>query len=73
MNQVLKSLRERYAHIHPLMFQRSLEKSKSNGDLFDILEGIPKEFPIIWDDEENCWQKTDNLLQGKISNKKEDK
>jgi hypothetical protein len=45
------------------MFQRSLEKSKSNVDLFDILEGIKEEYPLIWDEKTHAWKQTDNLLQ----------
>lgn len=64
MDQVQIALKARYPHVHPLMFQRSLEKAKSNGDLFDILEGIPKQYPIVWDDKKRCWKHTDDLLQG---------
>jgi hypothetical protein len=63
MDQVKESLKKRYANIHPLMFQRSLEKSKSNVDLFDILEGIKEEYPLIWDEKTHAWKQTDNLLQ----------
>jgi hypothetical protein len=63
MDQVKESLRQRYLNIHPLIFQRSLEKSRSNVDLFDILEGIKEEYPLIWDEKTRTWKKTDNLLQ----------
>lgn len=73
MDDVQKALKERYSHLHPLMFERSLEKAKSNGELFDFLDGMPKEYPIIWDDEKRTWIKTDNLLQAILKKKDEKK
>jgi hypothetical protein len=61
MNDVQIALKKRYAHLHPLLFQRSLEKAKSDVELFDILSRIG-EYPIIWDEDERTWKKTD-LLQ----------
>jgi hypothetical protein len=63
MDDIQVALKARYPHIHPLIFQRSLEKAKSNGDLFDILEGVPKQYPIVWDEKNHCWKYTDDLLQ----------
>ena len=54
-SNIVANLRDRYRDIHPLIFQRSLEKSRSAGDLFDILDTIPKEFPFAWDDDEHRW------------------
>lgn len=62
MDKTQQALRERYKDMHPLLFQRSLEKS-TNGNLFDILEGVP-EFPIIWDENTRSWLTTD-LVQSK--------
>jgi hypothetical protein len=64
MDEVQNALKLRYSDIHPLIFQRSLEKSNSNGELFDILEGLPKKFPIIWDPSTCRWKHTEDLLQG---------
>lgn len=63
--QIVQKLRERYSQIPPLLFHRSVEKAKSNGDLFDILDTIPKEFPIVWDEAACRWVTTDDLLQSK--------
>ena len=63
MDKVKKSLRKRYPNIHPLIFQRSVEKAETDGELFDILETIPQEYPLIWSEEKRSWQTTDNLLQ----------
>jgi hypothetical protein len=52
---VIAKLRERYAHVNPLIFHRSISYAKSGGDLFDILEGIPKMFPIVWDHKSHQW------------------
>lgn len=43
-----------------------MERATTNGKLFDLLEGVPAEYPIIWDDKEKVWKKTDNLLQALI-------
>ena len=63
MDDVQKALKDRYSHIHPLIFQRSLEKAESNGELFDILETVPDDFPVVWDDVQKRWVVTDDLLQ----------
>ena len=70
MNETQKALLKRYAHLHPLIFQRSLEKAQSDGELFDILETIPEEMPIMWDEENRRWAHTEDVLQGR--NLKED-
>lgn len=69
MDEVQLALRNRYAEMHPLIFQRSIEKSKSNGELFDLLESLPKQLPVVWDDQEKTWKQTDNLLQALIKDK----
>lgn len=74
MDDVQIALKKRYAHIHPLLFQRSIEKARSNGELFDILEEMPKNRPIIWDEKKRRWRYTEDLLQSKSKhNSKEDK
>jgi hypothetical protein len=71
MNEVQEAMKERYAHIHPLIFQRSLERSRNNSELFDILETIPDEFPIVWDDEKRSWVTTEDLIQSEFGKKVE--
>lgn len=70
MDEVIESLKVRYAHVHPLLFQRSAEKAKSPGELFDILEEMPTQYPIVWDQNKRCWSHTTDLLLGNTSNKK---
>ena len=53
--KILKSFQDRYKHVHPLLFWRSLEKAKTPGDLFDILEGIPQTYPFKWSNEYHKW------------------
>jgi hypothetical protein len=60
-------LKEKF-NVHPLIFQRSIEHSKSIGELFDILDFMPKEFPIIWDNKEHRWVVSDLLLTNKLEN-----
>ena len=63
MDNIQVALKERYPHIHPLLFHRSLEKSNTNGELFDLLEEMPTECPIIWDSSAKKWTHTTDLLQ----------
>lgn len=53
--EVLEKLKQRYTGIHPLIFKRSVEKAKTVGELFDILEDIPKTLPIKWCEEKRKW------------------
>ena len=53
--EIVEKLRERYCDIHPLAFHRSLERAESQGELFDMLDTFPKEFPIVWDEETRRW------------------
>lgn len=62
MDDVQRALRERYPQVHPLLFHRCVEKAKTNGELFDLLESLPEEYPIQWDDKQRVWVSTD-LLQ----------
>jgi len=57
--KIVEKLRERYKDIHPLIFHRSLEHSKTEVELFDILESMPKNYPIVWSEDKFCWVKTD--------------
>lgn len=63
MDTVQLALKERYSHLHPLIFLRSLDKARTNGELFDILESVPKELPVLWDEDLRAWRVTHDLLQ----------
>jgi hypothetical protein len=52
---VVAKLKETYSQLHPLLFHRSLERSKTNGDLFDIIDTVPKVYPLLWNEEDNRW------------------
>ena len=67
MDETQLALKKRYDHFGPLIFYRSLGKSLTNGDLFDILEDMPKKFPVVWDNEKRRWIHTNDLLQGDFS------
>ena len=56
-------MRKRYAHLNLLLFIRSVERAQNPGELFDILEDVPKEYPLIWDEAARRWVVTDDLLQ----------
>lgn len=46
---IVQKLRERYASVHPVLFQRALEKAKNEVELFDILDTIPTTMPLVFD------------------------
>jgi hypothetical protein len=74
MDEAQLALKRRYPNLHPVLFQRSVERARSNGELFDILEDVSTiDFPIIWDEIGRKWTRTDDLLQSEIllSDKKE--
>jgi hypothetical protein len=62
---VVQALRDRYSHLHPLLVHRSIDRARSNGDLFDILDTIPDKYPIIWDEEKYRWVTADDALQSR--------
>lgn len=63
LSDVQNALRERYGHIHPLLFFRSLERAETDGELFDLLHDMPNEFPLIWNEQDKKWNVTNDLLQ----------
>jgi hypothetical protein len=62
---IIEKLKERYSHLHPLILHRSIERSKSNGDLFDILDSLPDGFPLVWCESSSRWVKTTDIYQSK--------
>jgi len=64
--EMVNALKTKYASVHPLMFHRSKERSKTAGELFDILDTIPTEFPIIWSEENKKWVTTKDLFQASL-------
>lgn len=59
---VVGKLLERYGHLHPLILRRSVERVKTLGELFDVLDSFPIAFPVVWNESERRWTTTD-LLQ----------
>lgn len=55
LTNIQKALQNRYPHIHPLIFKRTIEKASSDGEIFDILETFPKMMPVSWCEEKRCW------------------
>jgi len=64
--EMIDILKTKYYFINPLIFVRSKERAKTAGELFDILDTIPTEFPIIWSEENKRWVTTKDLFQAKI-------
>ena len=56
-----EKLKEKFP-CHPLVFQRSMEHAKNLGELFDILDFMPKDTPIRWDDKEHRWVTISDLF-----------
>ena len=56
--ELLNTFKARYQAVHPMIFWRSVERARTPGDLFDILEGCPKDFPIVWSEDEHRWKVT---------------
>lgn len=63
--ELLNSLKLKYTSIHPLLFQRSKERAKTAGELFDLLDTMPVKFPITWNEEAKRWLHTTDLFQAK--------
>ena len=61
--EFLDKLRERYSDIHPLIFHRSVEKTNSKVELFDILDSFPQEYPVVWSEADRRWITTKDLVQ----------
>lgn len=58
----IQSFKEKYNFLHPLLFHRSLEKAESSNGLFEILESIPKSYPLFWDDSKKKWVSSSDFL-----------
>lgn len=58
----LDKLRKRYSHLHLLVFHRSVERARDIYDLFDILETIPKKYPIVWDENNRFWKHESDIV-----------
>lgn len=59
----IKKMKERYSGIHPLIFQRSVQKASSEVELFDILDSFPHEYAVVWNESVRRWEKTKDLVQ----------
>ena len=70
-DDLIKALKEKFKHIHPLIFHRSLERAKTNGELFDILDTFPDEYPAVWNEDLKKWVTTKDLFQAKNFSLKE--
>lgn len=59
---IVEKLRLRYSKVHPVLFQRILEKSINETELFDILDTIPDSFPLIFDNDTRRLMPTSLIL-----------
>lgn len=63
---VVLKIKERYSHLHPLLFLRSAERAHNSSDLFDILDTVPQEYPLVWDELQRRWVVANDLFLSKI-------
>ena len=61
-DEALANFRSKYAHLHPLVFQRSLERASSTLQLFEILESVPSQTPFSWDDSRRAWVRDEDIM-----------
>ena len=54
-SKTINGLRNRYSFLPPLLFQRTIERSRSGSEAFDILESVPQIYPIVWDETTRRW------------------
>jgi hypothetical protein len=59
----LEKIKNSYSYIHPLIFHRSVEKTNSEVELFDILDSLPQEYPVVWSEADRRWVTTRDLVQ----------
>jgi len=64
--KVIDGLRKKFPQVHPLLFQRSVERATTCGELFDILTDIPNEKPLVWDEYSKRWATTADVTQSKV-------
>jgi len=69
--KTVEGLRKRYPQMHPLVFHRSIERSESGGELFDILEEVPEGYPLVWNENHRRWIITEDLQQSSKFARKE--
>ena len=50
-----------FPNIHPLIFQRSMEKAENSVALFEILDCFPNKYPVVWDETSHRWKVSDDL------------
>lgn len=59
--EFIASLKQRHPNVDDVVFVRSVEYAKTNVELFDILEDIPKTYPIQWSSELRRWVTASDL------------
>lgn len=57
----LANFRSKYSDVHPLVFQRSLERAGSALELFEILESLPSP-PFSWDESRRSWMRNEDVM-----------
>ncbi len=58
---VYEAFKQRYGHLHPLLFLRSVERADSLAALDDILVAVPENYPLRWDAAAARWVTIDKV------------
>lgn len=56
--EALGALQNKYLHIHPVLFLRSVERAQNEIELDLILDSMPN-LPVIWNETDRRWTRTD--------------
>ena len=57
--EIVQNLVERYDRLPVLILQRSVERAVSEVELFDILDTVPSDYPLVWDNKCRRWMTGD--------------
>ena len=55
VSDIVSALKNRYAGLSPLLLSRSIERARTEVELFDILDTVPGEFPLAWSINQRRW------------------
>jgi hypothetical protein len=65
--EIIESIKKRYSFLPSFVIFRSLERARSSGDLFDILDTFPSVYPVIWEEDKRRWVTVELILGNKVS------
>ena len=60
-DKIVDGFKKYYNKVHPIVFNRSLDKAENPVQLFEILEDIPK-VPFTWNENKKKWTKVKDFM-----------